>query len=143
MRDAFKEIVKELRTFFTEQTMYFNPEGSFVKCRMVVTNEKLQPLCVLLEKFFKVPFKAAGVRPPRELANLEIIQDLNGIRTEQTLYLDSNDADCIYFAAIWPWQSDPSQASLFYGVYFPGGDSEAKKAAMTNAKTELAAISRG
>lgn len=143
MRDSFKELVKELKVFFAPEIMYFNPDGSFVKCRMVVTADKLQPMCVVLEKFFKTPFKPAGMRPARELGNLEIIQDLSGIRTEQTLYLDSNDSDCVYFAAIWPWQSDPSQASLFYGLYFAGGESDPKKTAMTTAKAELEAISKG
>lgn len=143
MRDSFKELIKELKVFFAPEMMYFNLDGSFVKCRMVATAEKLQPMCGILEKFFKAPFKPAGVRPPRELGDLEIIQDLNGIRTEQTLYLDSNDSDCVYFAAIWPWQSDPSQASLFYGLHFSGADSEAKKTAMTTAKADLEAISKG
>ena len=140
MQDSFKSLIKELKTFFAPETIYFNPEGPFIKFRMVVTAEKLAPLTVLLDKFFKAPFKPAGEKPARELANLEIIQSLNGIRKEQTLYLYTSESAMTYFAAIWPWQSDPDQASLFSGIFFPGVESDQTKEAMTKAKTELELI---
>lgn len=137
MQDSFKSLIKELKTFFAPENIYFNPDGQFVKFRMVVTAEKLAPLTALLDSFFKAPFKPAGEKPARELANLEIIQALNGIRREQTLYLNTSDTEVTYFAAIWPWQSDPDQASLFSGIFYPGAETDQTKEAMTKAKTEL------
>ncbi|MDD5131361.1 MAG: hypothetical protein PHH44_01745 [bacterium] len=140
MQESFKEMIKELKTFFAPENMYFNQDLQFVKTRMVVTEEKLAPLLAILDKFYKGPFKPAGEKPAREMGDLEVIQALNGIRKEQTLYLNTNDAEYVYFAAIWPWQSDPSQASLFLGLHFGGLLTPARKVLMENTKKELEAV---
>ncbi len=140
MQESFKEMVKELKTFFSPENMYFNQDLQFVKTRMVVTEEKLAPLLAILDKFYKAPFKSAGEKPAREMGDLEVIQALNGIRREQTLYLNTNDPEYVYFAAIWPWQSDPSQASLFLGLHFGGLLTPARKVLMENIKKELETV---
>ena len=140
MQESFKEMIKELKTFFAPENMYFNQDLQFVKTRMVVTAEKLTPLLVILDKFYKAPFKPAGEKPAREMGDLEVIQALNGIRREQTLYLNAKDPEYVYFAAIWPWQSDPSQASLFLGLHFGGLLTPERKVLMENTKKELEAV---
>jgi hypothetical protein len=140
MQESFKEMIKELKTFFAPENMYFNQDLQFVKTRMVVTEEKLVPLLAILDKFYKAPFKPAGEKPAREMGDLEVIQALNGIRREQTLYLNTNDPEYVYFAAIWPWQSDPSQASLFLGLHFGGLLTPARKVLMENIKKELETV---
>ncbi len=143
MQAVFQDMIRELKAFFTPEKIYFNVDGPFIKFRMVVTEEKLVPMTVILDKFFKAPFKPAGERPARELAELEIIQALQGVRKEQTLYLNANDPEYAYFAAIWPWQSDPTQASLFSGLFFAGDDNASKKELMTKTKQELENIING
>lgn len=140
MQESFKEMIKELKVFFTPENIYFNQDLQFVKTRMVVTEEKLLPLLVLLDKFFKAPFKPAGEKPAREMGDLEVIQALNGVRKEQTLYLNTSEPEFVYFAAIWPWQSDPTQASLFLGLHFGGLLTPARKALMESIKKELETV---
>lgn len=140
MQESFKKMIKELKVFFTPENIYFNQDLQFVKTRMVVTEEKLLPLLVLLDKFFKAPFKPAGEKPAREMGDLEIIQALNGVRKEQTLYLNTSEPEFVYFAAIWPWQSDPSQASLFLGLHFGGLLTPARKTLMESIKKELETV---
>ncbi len=140
MQESFKEMVKELKGFFAPEIIYFNQDLQFVKTRMVVTAEKMPPLLAILDKFYKAPFKPAGEKPAREMGDLEVIQALNGIRKDQTLYLNTNNPEYVYFAAIWPWQSDPTQASLFLGLHFGGLLTPARKILMENIKTELEAI---
>lgn len=142
MLESFKGMIKELKIFFAPENIYFNQDFQFVKTRMVVTEDKLLPLLAILDKFFKAPFKPAGEKPAREMGDLEIIQALNGIRKEQTLYLNTSDPEFVYFAAIWPWQSDPSQASLFLGLHFGGLLTPARKALMENMKKELETVVR-
>lgn len=140
MQESFKEMIKELKIFFAPESIYFNQDFQFVKTRMVVTEEKLLLLSALLDKFFKAPFKPAGEKPDREMGDLEIIQALNGIRREQTLYLNTSDPEFVYFAAIWPWQSDPTQASLFLGLHFGGLLTPARKILMESIKKELETV---
>jgi hypothetical protein len=140
MQESFKEMIKELKIFFAPENIYFNQDLQFVKTRMVVTEEKLLPLLALLDKFFKGPFKPAGEKPAREMGDLEVIQALNGIRREQTLYLNTSNPEFVYFAAIWPWQSDPTQASLFLGLHFGGLLTPDRKALMESTKKELDSV---
>jgi hypothetical protein len=140
MQESFKEMVKELKTFFAPETMCFNQDLQFVKTRMVITAEKLASLLAILDKFYRAPFKPAGEKPAREMGDLEVIQALNGIRREQTLYLNTADPEYVYFAAIWPWQSDPTQASLFLGLHFGGLLTPARKVLMEEIKKELSAV---
>lgn len=137
MQESFKEMIKELKTFFAPENIYFNQDLQFVKTRMVVTEEKMAPLLAILDKFYKAPFKPAGEKPAREMGDLEVIQALNGIRREQTLYLNTSEPEFVYFAAIWPWQSDPTQASLFLGLHFGGFLTPARKILMESIKKEL------
>ncbi len=140
MQESFKEMIKELKVFYAPDNIYFNQDLQFVKTRLVVTEEKLATLLTILNKFYKAPFKAAGEKPAREMGDLEVIQALNGIRKEQTLYLNTKDPEYVYFAAIWPWQSDPSQASLFLGLHFGGMLTPARKTLMESIKKELEAV---
>ncbi len=140
MQESFKEMIKELKIFFTPENIYFNQDLQFVKTRMVVTEEKLAPLLAILDKFFKAPFKPAGEKPAREMGDLEVIQALNGIRKEQTLYLNTNEPEFVYFAAIWPWQSDPTQASLFLGLHLGGLLTPARKTLLESIKKELETV---
>lgn len=140
MQESFKEMIRELKVFYAPDSIYFNQDLQFVKTRLVVTEDKLAPLLTILDKFYKAPFKPAGEKPAREMGDLEVIQALNGIRKEQTLYLNTKDPEYVYFAAIWPWQSDPSQASLFLGLHFGGLLTPARKALMETIKKELEAV---
>jgi hypothetical protein len=136
MQESFKEMIMELKVFFAPENIHFNQDLQFVKTRMVVTEEKLLPLLAILDKFYKAPFKPAGEKPAREMGDLEVIQALNGVRKDQTLYLTS-EPEFVYFAAIWPWQSDPTQASLFLGLHFGGLLTPARKTLMESIKKEL------
>ena len=74
----------------------------------VLSGGRLPQLYPILEEYFGVPFKPAGVKPTREVENCA--RSYGGILKQQTLYFCKHKewSNC---AMIWPW-SDGSRATV-------------------------------
>ncbi len=81
----------------------------------VVRKENLESLIALLTNHLGPAAKRPGVEPtlPEEIG--ELVDQLGGLRIEQSFYYKKNDHDLIY-AALWPWQSNPDRITLKCGL---------------------------
>ena len=74
----------------------------------VLLKQELLHLYPVLEKYFGVPFKPAGVAPSRKAQ--DYAKQYGGIQKQQTLYYKKH-ADLSSCAMVWPW-NDGSRATV-------------------------------
>jgi hypothetical protein len=67
---------------------------------VVVSNQQLEKIHPILERYFGPPFKAAGQSPSKEA--LRYTASYGGIRRDQTLYYAEREG-APHFAMMWPW----------------------------------------
>ena len=81
----------------------------------VIYREDLEKLNSLLKKYLGPPVKESGrgTYLPKEIRG--IIDNLGGLRKEQSFFYKQEGAQVVY-AAIWPWESDPNRITLKSGV---------------------------
>ncbi len=83
----------------------------------VFMTKDLPKLTGILEKGLGQPLKSPGkdVKFTKEIQ--KIVDLIGGLRREQSFYA-KNEAEGKYlYAALWPWQSNPSRITLKVGVY--------------------------
>ena len=68
----------------------------------------------VLQRYIGDPLKPPGknVRLQKEAA--KIANSMGGIRREQSFYM-KEESDGYLYAALWPWESDPSRVTLKIG----------------------------
>ena len=70
----------------------------------------------LLVKWFGPPLKAFG-QPPAFTPDIQKIVDaVGGVRANQCLFLAQEGARPIAYAALWPWESNPTRLTLKVGA---------------------------
>ncbi len=81
----------------------------------VMQTKDLDMLRMMLRKVIGEPLKPAGkvTRFTKEIKPL--IDDIGGLRPEQSFYLKEESGDRYLYVALWPWQSDPSRITLKIG----------------------------
>ena len=100
----FNELTRILKSIpFDEQRK--ESEGYF---EFVILSGNLLRLYPILEKYFGVPFKPAGVMPSLEAQ--DYAKQYGGIQKQQTLYYMKR-AGLSNCAMIWPW-NDSSRATV-------------------------------
>ena len=100
----FGDLTRDLKNVpFDEQRK--ESEGYF---EFVLSSKHLLHLYPILEKYFGVPFKPAGVAPSRKAQ--DYAKQYGGIQKQQTLYyLECKGlSNC---AMVWPW-NDSSRATV-------------------------------
>ena len=100
----FNELTGALKNIpFDEKRKEF--EGYF---EFVLLKQELLRLYPVLEKYFGVPFKPAGVAPSRKAQ--DYAKQYGGIQKQQTLYYRER-AGLSSCAMVWPW-NDGSRATV-------------------------------
>lgn len=76
----------------------------------------LVKLKTILEKEFGAVLKppAKSIRFAKETQ--KVVDMIGGLRREQTFYVKKEGAGRYFYAALWPWQSNPSRITLKMGV---------------------------
>lgn len=80
----------------------------------VVLKKDMKTLDSVLVKYLGQPAKAVGVNAKFSGKIAEIADSLGGLRKEQTFFCRESDGK-IFYAALWPWQSDPERTTLKAG----------------------------
>jgi hypothetical protein len=81
----------------------------------VVNMGDLERLNSLLSKHFGPPAKESGKETNLPEAIQNIVDSLGGLRNEQSFFY-RQEGHQVYYAAIWPWQSNPNKVTLKSGV---------------------------
>jgi hypothetical protein len=81
----------------------------------IVQNKDLDVLTGVLVKYMGHPLKKAGKSAAFKGDVQKVADSIGGVRSEQTFYYCEKD-DAIYYAALWPWQSDPLRITLKAGM---------------------------
>ena len=81
----------------------------------VVQSKDLDALTAVLTKHLGHPIKKAGKGAEFTGEVRKIADSLGGIRAEQTFYYSDKD-EAVYYAALWPWASDPLRITLKAGI---------------------------
>lgn len=81
----------------------------------VVEKDELESLQTILTQHLGPPAKGPGEKAnlPREIQGL--VDNLGGLRTEQSFFY-KRVGDTIFYAALWPWESNPKKATLKSGT---------------------------
>lgn len=81
----------------------------------VIQRMELDSLVSLLKAHFGRAVKEADVASdlPEEIE--EFVNQLGGLRIEQSFYY-KKERGCLTYAALWPWQSNPDKITLKCGV---------------------------
>jgi hypothetical protein len=81
----------------------------------VVDKKDLESLHSLLKKHLGPPAKQSGKEAslPKEIQKM--VDNLGGLRNEQSFYYRQDGKKVIY-AALWPWESNPDKITLKCGV---------------------------
>jgi len=74
-------------------------------CEIVVGNSEIPRMVSLLDSYFGIPFKAAGVEAAAEADRLA--DPFGGVQSNQTMYFRKGN-DVSEFAFLWPWGSGMS-----------------------------------
>jgi hypothetical protein len=81
----------------------------------VVQEKDLYALNEFLTQYLGHPYKKAG-KPVAFSGNAKKAADsIGGLRDDQTFYFKETD-EGIFYAALWPWQSDHSRITLKAGI---------------------------
>ena len=81
----------------------------------VIEKKNLEALTQVLVEHMGHPLKKPGKRVAFKGNVQKVVDSIGGIRDEQTFYYCEKD-DGTYYAAVWPWQSDPLRITLKAGV---------------------------
>ena len=88
-------------------------EGEYLEA--VVEQKDLDGLLSILKKHLgtaaKEPGKVVTLPPPLT----KIVEELGGLRTEQTFFY-RQESQQITYAALWPWESNPKKITLKSGI---------------------------
>jgi hypothetical protein len=81
----------------------------------VIHTKDLELLNSLLKKHLGSPAKESGKESnlPKEIQN--IVDSFGGLRNEQSFFY-RREGHQVFYAAIWPWQSDPNKNTLKCGI---------------------------
>lgn len=106
-------MLKELRTKLELEIRPHSDENEYLEA--VVQTKDLDALNEILTKHLGHPLKKAGknVRFTGEVQ--KIVDSIGGLRAEQTFYY-SDKEEATYYAALWPWASDPLRITLKAGI---------------------------
>jgi hypothetical protein len=107
--DLIQEIKQTLR-------MEIRPNSQGSKYLEAVMNTKdIELLNSLLKRYLGSAAKERGkeVKLPKEIE--ELVDSLGGLRKEQSFFYRQEGHRVIY-AALWPWESDPTKITLKSGV---------------------------
>ena len=83
----------------------------------VFLREDLARCYELLVKVFGPPIKELGQAPAFTPGVQTTVNALGGIRANQCLFLVQQGARDIAYAALWPWESDPTRVTLRVGTW--------------------------
>ncbi len=89
----------------------------------VIGTKDLELLNSILTKYLGPAAKESGKEGSLPIEIQKIVDSLGGLRKEQTFFYRQQGSVVLY-AAIWPWESDPSKVTLKSGVSkwaFPNG----------------------
>lgn len=79
------------------------------------------PQCLeRLREALGAPVKAFDSKAAFKQRVQSLVSDLGGIREDQCLFVKELEGGQLGYAALWPWESDPTRVTLKVGIY-PGG----------------------
>ncbi len=109
------KLVDEIKAALELEARTSSDAGDYFEA--VFMAKDMARLSAILEKEFGKPLK-----PPLENVSFtkearKIVDSIGGLRREQTFYLKSETENRYFYAALWPWESDPSKITLKMGIY--------------------------
>jgi hypothetical protein len=106
-------MLKELKSKLQLEVRPNSREGEYLEA--VVKTNDLEALNAILVKHLGHPVKKGGKHAELTGEAGKVAGMIGGIRTEQTFYCSDKD-DAVYYAALWPWASDPLRITLKAGI---------------------------
>ncbi len=107
------DMIEEIKETFR---MEVRPNSQGSKYLEAVMNAKdIELLNSLLKRYLGSAAKERGKEAnlPKEIE--EFVDSLGGLRKEQSFFYRQDGHQVIY-AALWPWESDPTKITLKFGV---------------------------
>lgn len=83
----------------------------------VLMAKDLAKLASILKENLGEPLKPSGKEVKFDKGIQKIADLIGGLRREQSFYIKSESGNKYIYAALWPWQSNPSRITLKIGVY--------------------------
>jgi hypothetical protein len=92
------------------------PEDSEKYFEAVFQSKDTDALCAILKKHLGESLKppGKGAKFPKEVGML--VDNIGGLRSEQSFYFKQEPGGEYIYAALWPWQSDLSKTTLKIGM---------------------------
>jgi len=81
----------------------------------VVDKDDIESLLIILTKHLGKASKEPGKNAKFSAEIQGLVDDLGGLRVEQTFFY-KRDGDVVSYAALWPWQSNPKKTTLKSGT---------------------------
>ena len=82
----------------------------------VFSRQDLKRCHDLLSETLGPPMKDFGEVPAFSREVSRVVNQIGGIRVEQCLFFKAGEQGQVFFAALWPWASDPTRITLKVGV---------------------------
>ncbi len=81
----------------------------------VMNTKDIEMLNSLLKKYLGLAAKERGKEANLSKEIEELVDSLGGLRKEQSFFY-KQDGNHVIYAALWPWESDPTKMTLKCGV---------------------------
>ena len=111
--DAAMNMIQEIRE---NVKMEIRPDSQGTEyLEAVIDRDDMESLLLILIKHLGAAAKGPGksAKFPPEIQGL--VDDLGGLRIEQTFFY-KRDGTAVVYAALWPWQSNPNRITLKSGT---------------------------
>ena len=116
MEEPIKGLIAELQqTIRFEELRKVPPTGDYLEG--VLLRKDLACCYDLLAKVFGPPLKEFGTAPAFTPETKKTVDVVGGIRDNQCFFLAQRGATPVAYAALWPWESDPTRLTLKVGAW--------------------------
>ncbi len=116
MAEAVNGLIEELKkTIQFEELRKTQDSGGSLEG--VLLRKHLARCYDLLVNVFGPPLKGFGEPPAFTPETQQAVDAVGGIRANQCFFLVRQGATPIAYAALWPWESDPTRVTLKIGTW--------------------------
>ena len=116
MEERIKALIAELKnTIRFVELRKAPPAGDYLEG--VLLRKDLSRCCGLLAKAFGPPLKEFGQPAAFAPDAQQAVDAAGGIRVNQCFFLAPQGAGGVAYAALWPWESNPTRLTLKVGAW--------------------------
>lgn len=131
---GFLTLAKKLDSLEKVEKRFYEWSRSLYQA--TATDEKMETLENILKEFFGLPIKPVGKGLPLKLRLSPSVKQLNGLKSEQALFIKKLKTGEFY-GALFPWQKDSDKIEIHLGFSAPGMTEGASAQLATVAKKYL------